>query len=154
MYPINITSYVCESAEEVAKCKNSRPSMQDLFLRYSRISHSALTTVPDIVTNPGGYPAAPSELLSWEYKKNENLIYNTTNSASFIGLISPDKYTEYDFDVIVKSTNNDDDVIGVIAAFAKDAQGKEHTLSFGDLQVEMVEHGRVNMIFNKVQLGQ
>ena len=130
LYPINITSYVCESAEEVAKCKNSKPSMQDLFLRYSRISHSALTTVPDIVTNPGGYPAAPSELLSWEYKKNENLIYNTTNSASFIGLISPDKYTEYDFDVIVKSSNIDDDTIGVVATFARDASGKEHTLSF------------------------
>ena len=130
LYPINITSYVCESAEEVEKCKNSKPSMQDLFLRYSRISHSALTTVPDIVTNPGGYPAAPSELLAWEYKKNENLIYNTTNSASFIGLISPDKYTEYDLDVILKSNSSDDDTIGVIAAFARDASGKEHTLSF------------------------
>ena len=129
LYPINITSYVCESAEEVAKCKNSRPSMQDLFLRYSRISHSNRTNC-DAITNPGGYPAAPSELLAWEYKKTENIIYNTTNSCSLIGLISPDKYTEYNLDVIIKSTNNDDDVIGVIAAFAKDAQGKEHTLSF------------------------
>ena len=129
LYPINITSYVCESAEEVTKCKNNKPSMQDLFLRYSRISHSNRTNC-DAITNPGGYPAAPSELLAWEYKKNENIIYNTTNSCSLIGLISPDKYTEYNLDVIIKSTNNDDDVIGVIAAFAKDAQGKEHTLSF------------------------
>ena len=128
LYPINMTSYVCESAEEVAKCKDSKPSMQDLFLRYSRISHS--NKASDIVTNPGGYPAAPSELLAWEYKKNENFIYNTTNSDSLIGLISPDKYLEYDLDVILKSTSADDDSIGVIAAFARDSQGKEHTLCF------------------------
>lgn len=128
LYPINMTSYVCETAEEVEKCKNSKPSMQDLFLRYSRISHS--NKASDIVTNPGGYPAAPSELLAWEYKKDENLIYNTTNSSSFIGLISPDKYTEYTLDVIIKSTSSDDDCIGVIAAFTRDSAGKEHTLCF------------------------
>ena len=123
--------YICETTEEVEKCKNNIPSMREMFNSWKRISHATTTSYPAIVTNPGGQPAAPSELLAWEYKKTENIIYNTTNSCSLIGLISPDKYTEYETEIIFNAKTDDDDSIGFIAAFTIDEN--QPPLPFGDI---------------------
>ena len=121
--------YICETTEEVEKCKNNIPSMKEMFNSWKRISHATTTSYPAIVTNPGGQPAAPSELLTWEYDTTENIIRNNTNSISWIGLISPDKYTEYETEIIFNAKTNDDDSIGFIIAFTIDENGIEHTLS-------------------------
>src|SRR5699024_1997632 len=101
--PIVKRLYICETTEEVEKCKNNIPSMKEMFNSWKRISHakSNSTSAPNIVTNPGGQPAAPSELLTWEYDADEDIIRNNTNSYSYLGLISPDKYTEYETEIIL-----------------------------------------------------
>ena len=43
---------------------------------------------------------------------------------------SPLKYTNYDIEVEIASTNNDNDYIGLVAAASEDAQGKQHVLTF------------------------
>ena len=129
--PIVKRLYICETTEEVEKCKNNIPSMKEMFNSWKRISHakSNSTSAPNIVTNPGGQPAAPSELLTWEYDADEDIIRNNTNSYSYLGLISPDKYTEYETEIILNAKTNDDDSIGFIVAFTIDENGIEHTLS-------------------------
>ena len=129
--PIVKRWYICETTEEVEKCKNNIPSMKEMFNSWKRISHakSNSTSAPNIVTNPGGQPAAPSELLTWEYDADEDIIRNNTNSYSYLGLISPDKYTEYETEIILNAKTNDDDSIGFIVAFTIDENGIEHTLS-------------------------
>ena len=121
--------YICDTTEEVEKCKNNIPSMKEMFNSWKRISHSVSTSYPNIITNPGGQPAAPSELLTWEYDATENVVRNNTNSVSYIGLISPDKYTQYETEIIFNAKTSDDDTIGFIVAFTIDENGKEHTLS-------------------------
>jgi hypothetical protein len=121
--------YICETTEEVEKCKNNIPSMREMFNSWKRISHATTTSYPAIVTNPGGQPAAPSELLAWEYDETTDVVRNNTNSVSWIGLISPDKYTEYETEIIFNAKTDDDDSIGFITAFTIDENGVEHTLS-------------------------
>ena len=51
-----------------------------------------------------------------------------TNGWSFY--YSPLKYTNYDIEVELASTNSDNDYIGLVAAVNEDVQGKQHVLSF------------------------
>jgi hypothetical protein len=69
-------------------------------------------------------------LQAWAYDSGTGQISNTTNSATFIGVVSTEKYDNYILDVNVSSTNTDDDVIGVLLAWYKDpTTGQEYTLS-------------------------
>ena len=43
---------------------------------------------------------------------------------------SPLKYTNYDIEVELASTNSDNDYIGLVAAVNEDSSGKQHVLSF------------------------
>ena len=130
--PMTRRLFICENDAEIEVCKNNIPSMKDMFDKWKRISHSATSQHPAIVPVPDAQPAAPSELDTWEYISDGpdiSILRNTTNSISYIGFISPDKYDNYETEIVVNADTNDDDIIGFIAAFAIDENGREHTLS-------------------------
>jgi hypothetical protein len=92
-------------------------SQQDVFDNWYRFSH----------TSSGVQPAIPSELNEWNYV-DPNILC-TINSSSYIGFISLDSYDTYTHESRVYSTNADDDMIGLVIAFAVDGEGFEHTLT-------------------------
>lgn len=96
------------------------PTFQQVFDSWYRISHG----------NVDRYPFTEAETLTWTYDAATGRIRNTTNSATFIGMVSLNAVGDYEFEVGLSSTNGDDDGIGIILAFYKDPiTGKEHTLS-------------------------
>lgn len=98
--------------------KEKEISFADVFNNWKRFSHSGDTQ-----------PANPAEMQNWNYNSSSDSVICTVNSVSYIGFISNDKYSKYTHDVTVKSTDGDDDRIGVVIAFATDEAGKEHTIS-------------------------
>lgn len=111
-------SYVF-SADELQSVIDAKPSPEEVFNQWYRFSHGA----------SGVFPANATELGAWEYDSVNKLFRNTTNSETVIGMVSPEKYDEFDLEVHIKSTNGDDDSIGLVIAFVKDETGNEHALS-------------------------
>lgn len=96
------------------------PSPLDIFNTWGRFE--ANTWYP-----PGTPPAG--EAASWTYNSTAGRIESTINSVNNIGFISPEKLGNYSLEVTVGSTNADDDMIGVIAAFKNDpATGNNYGL--------------------------
>lgn len=96
------------------------PSFREVFDSWYRLSHNA----------SGNYPAIASETTTWEYLSATDSIRNTTNSSSFVGMVSPEDVAvgDYDFITGVSSTSGDDDWVGVIFAMVE-KDGTEHTLT-------------------------
>lgn len=108
------------SEAEVAAAKTSVPDQQTMFNTWYRFSHSTGLT----------FPANSEETQAWAFDSATSSILNTTNSGTFIGMVSKIKYDNYDFEVKISSTAADDDIIGVLLAFYKDPDtGREYTLS-------------------------
>jgi hypothetical protein len=105
---------------ELTAMKGSTQSMADVFNKWKRTSHN----------NTGVYPAVPSEMESWTYDGATDRVTMTMNTGSMCGLISPYEFSEYVFDMIVKSNSADDDSIGMVLAF-KTVGGAETTLVCG-----------------------
>lgn len=105
------------SDAEIARMKSTLQPMSEVFSKWKRTSHG---------TN-GLFPSSPTELTSWTYDPVLDKIACSINSGSVLGLISPYSFDEYTFDVVLSSTNNDDDSMGLVLAF-KTVAGIEHTL--------------------------
>ena len=117
--PIMADGLVATTTEELNLCKNSAPSFEDVFNTWAKFSH--LNDKDDAVA---------SDINNWYYDSTKNTVVQPNNSTSYCGFVSPKSYSKYDITVRVYSNNFDDDTIGLVAAFAKDSNGKEHTLSF------------------------
>lgn len=102
---------------QIATLKTNVQSMADVFSKWDRISH----------TSGGVFPALPAELDSWAYDATIDSVKMLINSSSLLGIVSPYAFDEYVFDVVVSSSNLDDDGLGLILAF-KSIDGVEHTL--------------------------
>lgn len=109
---------VANNQQELDNLKIEEVSFNDVYTNWKRISHRPNETT---------VPAIPAELDTWTYSANNGRITNTTNSASMIGFISPQRYSSYEMDVKVSSNNSDDDYIGLCLAF-KQSGNREHTL--------------------------
>ena len=110
--------YVSTPAELTA-AKNDLPDQQQVFNSWLKISNA-----PTML-----FPASEPETKAWGFDTVNQRIYNTTNSATFIGAISDRKFDNYELDVTIYSTNNDDDTIGLILGFYQDPTGRQYTLS-------------------------
>lgn len=113
------TGMVVANEDELNSCKNNAPSFQTVFDTWTRFSH--LNGVDN---------AKPSEVSAWTYNSSSDTIVQPLNTESYVGFVSPDTYSNYDITVRIYSNNSDDDSIGLVAAFATDTNGKQHTLSF------------------------
>lgn len=109
---------IVDSDSELSTEKNYIESFQTVFNSWYRFSCGA----------NGLFPSNPSEIQQWTYNAATDSISNPLNSTTLIGFVSPEKYTDYDIDVQVKSTAGDDDWIGIVLAFSK-IDGKEYTLT-------------------------
>lgn len=114
LYKANIVN----TQSELDSQKEKKISFADVFNNWKRFSH-----------NGAIQPANSSEMQNWSYDNVTDSVKCTINSVTYIGFISNDKYNKYTHEVTVKSTDADDDRIGVVIAFATDDAGKEHTIS-------------------------
>lgn len=98
--------------------KNTSVSFATIFNEWTRISHA------------GGLasPAVPAELTAWNYDSVNDRITCNANTTSMVGFVSKDRFEEYVFETIVKSTDADNDVIGIVLAYKKIGD-IEHTLT-------------------------
>lgn len=107
------------SDTEQTNTMNAAPDQATVFNNWYRFSHDG----------SGVFPAIPAETSAWAYDTPSASIHNTTNSTSYIGVVSSEKYDEYILDVAIRSTSTDDDMIGILLAWYKDPDtGKEYTL--------------------------
>lgn len=113
-------SFVTNSTE-LQNAQNETPDQSQIFASWLRISNG---------TN-GVFPSNSNELSAWTYDSAAGLIKNTTNSVTFVGVVSEKSYDNYKLLVRLASNSNDDDYIGIIIAFDKDADGREYTLTCG-----------------------
>lgn len=116
-----LREYLAFSQSDLDSAKEVVTSLSSIYSTWYRFSHGS----------SGTFPAIASELTSWSYNASTNTLASTTNSSSYIGFVSSERYETYRHEVVLNSTNADDDTIGVILAFYKDpTDGSEHTLSF------------------------
>lgn len=108
-----------ETADELSFAQSKTVSMQEVFNQWTRFSHN----------NTAAQPAVAAELNSWTFNALTNRITCTVNSVSHIGFVSKEKFSRYTHEVKLSSTAADDDIMGVVIAFAVDASGREHTLT-------------------------
>ncbi len=108
----------CTTPEEVVTAKGQAEGFASVFNTWKRISLGA--------GNPA-QPAKPEELLTWQLDPGD-VLRNNTNSTSMIGMISPEAYGDYVFEAVLKSTGNDDDMIGLAACYTE-IDGVAHTLT-------------------------
>ena len=112
---------------DINALKSTTVSFADVFNKWDRISHNSTLV----------FPANITEMNSWSYNDTTQSVASTVNSGSLIGLISLDRFKSYTFEAVIKSTNNDDDTVGLCAAFRKNGT-REYTLAV------MVSPGGVN----------
>lgn len=110
---------VVTTAEDLTACKNTMPSFAEVFTNWTKFSHLE-----------GRDNAVADDLSAWTYNSSTDTIVQPRNSDSYCGFVSPKSYSSYDIRVRLYSKDTDDDQIGMVAAFATDANGKQHTLSF------------------------
>jgi hypothetical protein len=104
---------------DLAGAKEVFVSNKDIFDKWSRFSHNSTAN----------QPADPNEITQWRYDEVNDLVITTVNSATYIGFYSDKKYDNYVHQARLTSSNSDDDLIGLLIAFAVDQNGREHTLS-------------------------
>lgn len=109
--------YVVNTTEDLNKCKNDTTSVGSILNTWKRFS------VLDGVSN-----ARPVEIEAWT--SSNNTLTQPLDTESFVGVISPKAYSNYEVIVKCFSIGSDSATIGIVAAYAKDSSGKEHTLSF------------------------
>lgn len=108
-----------ETDDELTNAKFTLVDTSVIFNSWYRFSHDAGTT----------QPASLSETTNWNYDSVNKRIVCGTNSNTYIGFISPEKYDEYNLEVTLSSADTDNDAIAIVIAFTKDTAGREHTLS-------------------------
>lgn len=109
-----------DSSEALTVALESSISNAEVFTEWNRFSHLA---------NTEAQPANASELNNWEYNTSSDTISCTINSATHIGFYSNKKIDKYDIDLQLSSTVGDDDMMGMVIAFAIDGEGREHSLT-------------------------
>lgn len=110
---------IAETDEELNEAKSKTVSFESIFRTWDRFSHNSTSD----------QPAMPTETTAWDYDTTKDKVVCTINSNTHIGFVSKEKYDYYIHEATVKSTDGDDDYIGLVIAYAKDANGREHTLT-------------------------
>jgi hypothetical protein len=117
-----IARIVNSNAELISEQQNIQ-SFNEVFSNWKRFSTNNTTT----------HPADPSELSAWQYESSTDSILSTLNSTTYIGFVSPEKYTKYQIEINVNAAQDnpavaDDDWIGFVMAY-REIEGRIYTLS-------------------------
>jgi len=146
--PVVVPVGIVESDAELTFQKEQKESFSDVFdswMRFARTSNTTYNTTGD----PYHDEAYPAELDTWSYDAVEDRVVCTIKSASMVGFISNERYDKYTLEARIKSSNNDDDYIGLVIAHAKDSQGRSHTLDvmrslMGQAPMQIIKDRSVN----------
>lgn len=110
--------------EELEAAKGVFVGFDDIFSTWKRFSHGTanMETSPTVTT----IPDIPSETNAWSYELANDRIKSLTNSDSFIGFVSPEKYGKYTHAVTLSAQNgtesfNDNDFVIIVIAYVEDA---------------------------------
>lgn len=146
--PLSNPIYVCETEVEFNLCCNHKPSFKEVFDTWIRFGHnneyqwkkdnsdghngykfsvSGTGLKKESVNYAGGFrPGA----TAWTYDSTNDQILQPVNTTDFTGFVSRESYSSYKFTINCLSSDGDDDFNGIVAAFATDEYGMQHTLSF------------------------
>lgn len=116
---INWTVSENANGEEEFDAGSLKVDKVDIFNKWGRFSHNFSESQPANVT----------ETQSWLYDESTGDIKSTVNSVTHIGFYSQEESDNYELDVKFTSTAADNDRIGVVIAFKRDVNGREHTLT-------------------------
>ena len=111
-WPI-LETKIAQNATELSDALASGQTLQQAFNKWKRFSH----------------PYNSTDINAWVFDSGTNSIKCTTNTSAYVGFISRDRFDNFKLRVNMKSNVNDDDVMAVVIAYAKDPDGTEHTLS-------------------------
>ena len=120
--PVNGTA---DNANGILSNMESFATVAARWQRIARLSSAAVAAGKNRYDDA----AVPAELLAWSINPAANMVANTTNSAGLVGFVSPEKFDHYVLESILKSTNSDNDFIGLCIAHATDELGQTHTLT-------------------------
>ena len=100
---------------------------------YCKPADSSMTSL--VYDEDAGYTSCIANMQAygydyWIYNNVVSSIIQPMNSIGWSFYYSPLKYTNYDIEVELASTNGDNDYIGLVAAVSEDSSGKQHVLSF------------------------
>lgn len=146
--PLLKTVSLVASDADLTTAKAATVPFSEIFNKWRRISHGT----------SGITPANQSELTGWAYDAGTDTVSSTINSATVIGLISNDRFEEYVFETIMKSTSSDNDGVGICLAFNK-VGDREHTfvvmIDSGGLASDgSIPNGNVPKLVIAVNYGQ
>lgn len=107
-----IQAYVYDTTAEVNTFKATHvpPAPSAVFNTWDRTNATAYF--------PGGV-GATGDAAAWTFATNPDRVVQPNNTAAWASFISPQSYDNYEFETTLGSTNADDDVIGMTAAFAR-----------------------------------
>lgn len=104
---ISLAIYPTEQAAESALESYTPPTFAEIFTNWGRTQGA--TFYP-----PGS--EFPSEAAAWVWDDENKLIRQPLNTSSWVSFVSPEQKDSYSIDVVLSSTSNDDDSIGLLLA--------------------------------------
>ncbi|MNQ74545.1 hypothetical protein D3C85_893040 [compost metagenome] len=108
-----IQAYVYDTTAEVNTFKSTHvpPAPSAVFTSWDRTSAATAYF-------PGGV-GATGDAAAWTFQTGPDRVVQPNNTSALVSFISPESYDNYEFETTLYSPNADDDVIGVVAAFAR-----------------------------------
>lgn len=121
------------SDSELAAAKLIYIDQQTIFSTWKRFSHGAGAADAPALSND--IPGVPIETNSWSFNDVTNQINSTLNSISFIGFISPEKFTTYNNTLRLSAqagaTFSDNDFVISVIAYIEDANDMVVNKAYG-----------------------
>lgn len=106
--------------DQIEQTKGFVKSFQEIFNTWERFSH---------IHSNEAQPASASDMAAWQYSAANDSIVQPNNTPTLTGFVSDEMVDEYNHEVILRSTQTDDDAIGLVIAFTTDDVGREHHLT-------------------------
>lgn len=141
---LEVSDKFFDDSADVEEGKLDRPTNQDVFNTWRKISHDA----------SGNYPANLSEANSWTYNSGTDTISSTVNSSTFIGFVSKDKFKDFDFEAEISSTGADDDFIGLLVGFDRPSLDSEYSLTVYRTGGGVLGNSTYGLVYNYAQADQ
>jgi hypothetical protein len=116
---LEVSDKFFDDSADMEEGKLDRPTNQDIFNTWRKISHDT----------SGTFPANLSEANSWSYNSGTDTISSTVNSSTFIGFVSKDKFKDFDHEATLSSTAADDDLIGLLVGYDRPSVDSEYSLT-------------------------
>lgn len=134
--PLVSRKVIVNNEDDLNYAKTTLQSGEYIFNSWQRISRGAYSDGDSLGRTPTDSDvrysdkALPNEMESFTYDPATDKISSTIDSHSLLGFVSPEAFDTYVFDVHITSTSDwQNDEIGLLLGYARDADGTSHTLT-------------------------